>query len=110
MPRPSQVWSDDDRSQVKLALDGILQHVQVMEIDSEVFANEVEPTGLLPVETMLAHYRHAAVSASSANGYSGRGSVGSLRSSNSIQAVQEPFVESAIMAGKLEMQLDLQEW
>jgi len=110
VPHPSQVWSEDDRSQVKQALDGVLQHVQVMEIDSEVFAKEVEPTGLLPMDRMLAHYRHAAMSASSANGYGGRGSVGSPRSSNSVQSMQEPFAESAIMAGKLDMQLDLQEW
>ena len=109
VPRPSLLWSDVDRSQVKQALDGVLQHVQVMEIDSEVFAKEVEPTGLLPMEMMLARYRHAAMSAANGNGYS-RGSLSSPRSGSSIHVVQEPFPESAILAGKADMQLDVQEW
>ena len=109
VPRPSLLWSEDDRSQVKEALDGIMQHVQVMEIDSEVFAKEVEPTGLLPMEMMLARYRHAAMSANTGNGYGGGGDVLSPRSNN-IEVIQEPFAESAILAGKIDMQLDVQEW
>jgi hypothetical protein len=35
-------------------LKGVLQHVRLMEIGSSVFAQEVEPTGLLTVEETLA--------------------------------------------------------
>lgn len=39
-----------------LCLQGVLEHVRLMEIGSEVFAQEVEPTGLLSMEMTLARY------------------------------------------------------
>ena len=39
---------------MKDELEGVLECVRVMEINSEVFAKEVEPTGLLPMEMTLA--------------------------------------------------------
>lgn len=108
VPRPSILWSEDDRSLIKHALDGVLQHVQVMEINSEMFAKEVEPTGLLPVEMMLARYRHAAINSTSGSDYNGVG-MDSPRSSG-LGVMQAPFAESAILDGKLDFQLDIQEW
>lgn len=35
-------------------IQGVLEHVRLMEIGSEVFAQEVEPTGLLSMEMTLA--------------------------------------------------------
>ena len=35
-------------------MQGVLEHVRLMEIGSEVFAQEVEPTGLLSMEMTLA--------------------------------------------------------
>jgi hypothetical protein len=57
---PTQ-WSEEDRLKLKTMLKGVLQHVRLMEIGSSVFAQEVEPTGLLTVEETLARYRNAAV-------------------------------------------------
>ena len=48
------LWTEADRAKMKGQLAGVLEHVRVMEINSEVFANEVEPTGLLPMEMTLA--------------------------------------------------------
>ena len=48
------LWTEADRAKMKEQLAGVLEHVRVMEINSEVFANEVEPTGLLPMEMTLA--------------------------------------------------------
>lgn len=54
-------WTDDDRVNVKEALSEVIEHVRLLQISSEVFAKEVEPTGLLTMEQTLARYRHAAV-------------------------------------------------
>ena len=35
------------------ALDGIVEHVKLLLIDSSVFAEEVEPTGVVSMETSL---------------------------------------------------------
>ena len=48
------LWTEADRAKMKDQLAGVLEHVRVMNINSEVFANEVEPTGLLPMEMTLA--------------------------------------------------------
>jgi len=48
------LWTEADRSKMKEQLADVLEHIKVMEINSEVFANEVEPTGLLPMEMTLA--------------------------------------------------------
>ena len=113
VPHPSLLWSEDDRSLVKQALDGILQHVQVMDINSEVFAKEVEPTGLLSVERMLERYRHATITVKGGSGLNGRSS-SSPRSVGSggggMKIVQEPFADSAILNGKLDWQWDIHEW
>jgi hypothetical protein len=47
-------WTENDRSKMKQVLNGVLEHVRLMEIGSEVFAQEVEPTGLLSMEMTLA--------------------------------------------------------
>ena len=48
------LWTEKERQRMKEALAGVLECVRVMEISSEVFASEVEPTGLLPMEMTLA--------------------------------------------------------
>lgn len=42
-------------------LGGIINHVRLLLIDSQVFAEEVEPTGAVPIELSLERYRHAAL-------------------------------------------------
>ena len=69
-------WTESDRTKMKQVLNvsntvhdimvmvlnfqchtqGVLEHVRLMEIGSEVFAQEVEPTGLLSMEMTLARY------------------------------------------------------
>ena len=48
------LWTEKERQRMKEALAGVLECVRIMEIGSEVFASEVEPTGLLPMEMTLA--------------------------------------------------------
>ena len=48
------MWGQAEKARMKEALEGVLGHVRIMEINSEVFAKEVEPTGLLPMEMTLA--------------------------------------------------------
>ena len=50
------MWGQAEKSRMKEALEGVLEHIRIMEINSEVFAKEVEPTGLLPMEMTLARY------------------------------------------------------
>lgn len=96
------LWTEEQRSQLQGALQGVLEHIRVGEISSEVFAREVEPTGLLPVEMTLAHYRN-----NSTHG-SGCGSEGNITSPRG--GVQEPFPNSALLGGQVEWQLQLLKW
>lgn len=96
------LWTEEDRTLVQEALHGVLQHIRLMEISSEVFAKEVEPTGLLPMEMMLTHYRNAAVHGS------GCGSEGEITSPRG--GVQEPFANSAILVGLVDLQTQILKW
>lgn len=42
-------------------LSGVINHVRLLLIDSQVFAEEVEPTGAVPIELSLERYRYAAL-------------------------------------------------
>ncbi|XP_077862422.1 kelch-like protein 2 [Saccoglossus kowalevskii] len=54
-------WSDEDRKKVGQQLSGVINHVKLLLIDSSVFAEEVEPTGAVPMELSLQRYRIAAM-------------------------------------------------
>ena len=54
-------WAEEERARVRQALEGIVQHIRLLKIDSNVFAEEVEPTGAVPMELSLERYRLAAV-------------------------------------------------
>ena len=56
-----KLWTEEQRSRVRQALDGVVQHIRILDIDSSVFAEEVEPTGAIPMELSLERYRHAAL-------------------------------------------------
>lgn len=45
------------------SLGGVINHVRLLLIDSQVFAEEVEPTGAVPMEVSLERYRLAALPA-----------------------------------------------
>ena len=55
-----KLWTDEQRTEVRSILDGVVQCIRVLHIDSAVFAEEVEPTGAIPMELSLERYRHAA--------------------------------------------------
>ncbi|KAK0180222.1 hypothetical protein PV327_005887 [Microctonus hyperodae] len=59
--QPTQHWHDEERAQVCQHLAGVINHVRLLLIDSHVFAEEVEPTGAVPIELSLERYRYAAV-------------------------------------------------
>ncbi|XP_077997903.1 kelch-like protein diablo [Glandiceps talaboti] len=59
--KPTFHWSDEDRRKVCQHLSGVINHVKLLLIDSTVFAEEVEPTGAVPMELSLERYRFAAV-------------------------------------------------
>ena len=52
--QPPAAWGQAEKNRMKEALEGVLEHIRIMEINSEVFAKEVEPTGLVPMEMTLA--------------------------------------------------------
>lgn len=78
---PISGWTEEERSKIcevndglkiklfddllithtKQALSGIINHVRILLIDSQVFAEEVEPTGAVPIEISLERYRFAAL-------------------------------------------------
>lgn len=52
-------------------------HVRLLLIDSQVFAEEVEPTGAVPMELSLERYRYAALHSNKTGGSGSSGGVGS---------------------------------
>jgi len=59
----TQLWNQDERQRVCQSLGGVINHVRLLLIDSQVFAEEVEPTGAVPMEVSLERYRLAALPA-----------------------------------------------
>ncbi|CAI8042115.1 BTB/POZ domain-containing protein 9 [Geodia barretti] len=96
-------WTENDRSKMKQVLNGVLEHVRLMEIGSEVFAQEVEPTGLLSMEMTLARYRHAAVH--------GKGLLSpSEKQSRPRSGCTGAFVDSELVAERTDFQMQMNEW
>ena len=58
---PSKLWTEEQRSDIRASLDGVVQCIKILHIDSSVFAEEVEPTGAIPIELSLQRYKHAAL-------------------------------------------------
>ncbi len=54
-------WTEDERKKVSKFLNPVISHVRLLLIDSRVFAEEVEPTGCVPMALSLERYRFAAV-------------------------------------------------
>lgn len=61
--QPLAHWSAEERQRVCQQLTPIMSYIRLLLIDSKVFAEEVEPTGAVPVEFVLERYRHAALNA-----------------------------------------------
>ncbi|XP_060802522.1 kelch-like protein 2 isoform X2 [Amyelois transitella] len=61
--QPTPHWTEEERARVCLHLAPLMQHVRLLLIDSAVFAEEVEPTGAVPMELSLERYRRAALRA-----------------------------------------------
>ncbi|XP_004522460.1 uncharacterized protein LOC101449859 [Ceratitis capitata] len=59
--QPTAHWSEEERARVCQHLSGVMCHVRLLLIDSQVFAEEVEPTGAVPMELSLERYRYAAL-------------------------------------------------
>lgn len=59
--QPQAHWSEEERQRVCKYLSPIIHHVRILLIDSQVFAEEIEPTGCVPMELVLERYRHAAL-------------------------------------------------
>lgn len=47
---PGHQWSDEERKRIASLLSGVIEHVRILQIDSQVFAEEVEPTGVVPIQ------------------------------------------------------------
>lgn len=62
--KATQYWSEEERSRVSEQLSGVINHIRILLIDSQVFAEEVEPTGVVPIELSLQRYRFAALAGS----------------------------------------------
>uniref|UniRef100_A0A146KZ69 BTB/POZ domain-containing protein 19 n=3 Tax=Lygus hesperus TaxID=30085 RepID=A0A146KZ69_LYGHE len=59
--QPTAHWTEEERARVCQHLSGVINHVRLLLIDSQVFAEEVEPTGAVPMELSLERYRYAAL-------------------------------------------------
>ncbi|XP_026480146.1 uncharacterized protein LOC113386590 [Ctenocephalides felis] len=59
--QPTAHWAEEERARVCQHLAGVIGHVRLLLIDSQVFAEEVEPTGAVPIELSLERYRYAAL-------------------------------------------------
>uniref|UniRef100_A0A0P4WD62 TLDc domain-containing protein n=2 Tax=Scylla olivacea TaxID=85551 RepID=A0A0P4WD62_SCYOL len=59
--QPTAHWTEEERLRVCQQLQGVINHVRLLLIDSQVFAEEVEPTGAVPMELSLERYRYAAL-------------------------------------------------
>lgn len=60
-------WNEDDRKRIQNQLSGVINHIRILLIDSQVFAEEVEPTGVIPIELSLERYRFAALAINNNN-------------------------------------------
>lgn len=54
-------WTEDERAKVCQHLSGVMGYVRLLLIDSKFFAEEVEPTGAVPMELLLERYKYAAL-------------------------------------------------
>lgn len=59
--QPTAHWTEEERIRVCQHLSGVMGYVRLLLIDSQVFAEEVEPTGAVPMELSLERYRYAAL-------------------------------------------------
>ncbi|CAB3374369.1 Hypothetical predicted protein [Cloeon dipterum] len=59
--QPTAHWAEEEKARVCQHLSGVISHVRLLLIDSQVFAEEVEPTGAVPIELSLERYRLAAL-------------------------------------------------
>ncbi|GBP15840.1 Serine-enriched protein [Eumeta japonica] len=59
--QPTAHWTEEERARVCAHLAPLMQHIRLLLIDSAVFAEEVEPTGAVPMELSLERYRRAAL-------------------------------------------------
>lgn len=77
--QPTAHWTEEERARVCQQLQGVMCHVRLLLIDSQVFAEEVEPTGAVPMELSLERYRYAALQNSNnkSGHHVGSGMVGS---------------------------------
>ncbi|XP_064466201.1 uncharacterized protein LOC135377597 [Ornithodoros turicata] len=59
--QPTAHWTEEERARICQQLLGVINYVRLLLIDSQVFAEEVEPTGAVPMELTLERYRYAAL-------------------------------------------------
>ncbi|KAL3284598.1 hypothetical protein HHI36_018754 [Cryptolaemus montrouzieri] len=59
--QPTAHWTEEEKVRVCQHLNHVINYVRLLLIDSRVFAEEVEPTGAVPMELSLERYRHAAL-------------------------------------------------
>eukprot|EP00117_Sycon_ciliatum_P011947 scpid50049/ scgid13206/ BTB/POZ domain-containing protein 19 len=60
---PPKEWNEGQKKSVGEFLAGVVDHIKILLINSSVFAEEVEPTGAVPMQLSLERYRYAAVPA-----------------------------------------------
>ena len=61
---PNQ-WSEEQRNYMRATLDGVVQHIQFISIDSSVFSEEVEPAGVVPFQLTRERFKHSSTTTSS---------------------------------------------
>ena len=58
--RPPRAWTDSERAGVRAAMEPLLPHLRLAQLDPAVWGEEVEPTGAVPPELALERVRLAA--------------------------------------------------
>ncbi|KAF8773482.1 BTB/POZ domain-containing protein 19 [Argiope bruennichi] len=51
--QPTAHWTEEERARITQQMSGVINYVRILLIDSQVFAEEVEPTGAVPMELSL---------------------------------------------------------
>lgn len=66
--QPTQHWTEEERARVRQHLSEVIKYVRHLLIDSQVYAEEVEPTDAVPMELTLERYKYAALQKSNKHG------------------------------------------
>lgn len=114
--QPTLHWSEEEKKKVCYHLGPLMHHIRFLLIDSTVFAEEVEPTGAVPIEHVLERYKFAALNSNIKTGFNNNSSINQVSQYDRRFALQPRmncviFPESQILKNdKMKLQIFLHKW